>query len=584
MRAAGFHLVHAAALLLLLPVAVLAQDAGAGSSDGVTSASALLKQGSAAMASGRYSEAITAFDEAIAADPSNYLSYYRRATAGLSLGRTANALSDLDHLLAIKPDFAQAHFSKANVLTKEGDLDEAAIAIKAFLKLKASDSRGTELEGKIAAAQKELKAVRAAAKDVARGKNMATKGQDCLRAAEKLLEVSPNHLEVRNTRADCRLALGQLEDAMADWKRISHLSPSTDLLLRLSSLQYYIVAQTPQDREEGLAYLKSCLNSDPDNKRCACAHRRLRGIDKQLKKAEKFADSGSWRPVLSALKGAKVGGPTIMDTVEAAIKEDSTGAADDTEALLPADKFGDVFNRSGLLLGLRKMQCHAHLELNELSKAKAHCEAVLARDTEDVWALVYRAETAMKEERYEEAMRDFKNAHDRADGPAQQNIGSKYQKAQRLHKQANSKDYYKVLGVSRDADAATIKKAYRSLAKKNHPDKGGTAEKMAAINEAFDVLNDDDKRRSFDQGVDPNDPMAQQGGPGGGGNPFVFQQGGGNPFASFFQGGGDPFGGAGGNPFGGGGGRGGGGGGGQQFFQFQHSGGQGRRAHGWPGS
>ena len=57
---------------------------------------------------------------------------------------------------------------------------------------------------------------------------------------------------------------------------------------------------------------------------------------------------------------------------------------------------------------------------------------------------------------------------------------------------AAKRDYYDVLGVSRDADASTIKKAYRKLAKKYHPDTNqgnAQAEQMfKEVNEAYDVL------------------------------------------------------------------------------------------------
>lgn len=261
-----------------------------------------------------------------------------------------------------------------------------------------------------------------------------------------------------------------------------------------------------------------------------------------MKKAEKFAEGNNWRPVISALKGAKVGGNTVIADAEAAIKADMEAGEDGTEAVIPPS-IKDAVERSGLLLYLRQLHCRAHTELNELAKAKPFCEAVLARDAEYPWALVNRADQAMKEEKYEEAMRDYQTALEKSGGQ-EESIQRKLQKAQRLHKQANSKDYYKILGVSRDADAATIKKAYRKLAKQHHPDKGGTAEKMASLNEAFDVLNDDEKRAQFDQGVDPNDPMAQAqaqgGGFPGGGHPFMFHQGGGgggggHPFSHFFQ-------------------------------------------------
>lgn len=65
------------------------------------------------------------------------------------------------------------------------------------------------------------------------------------------------------------------------------------------------------------------------------------------------------------------------------------------------------------------------------------------------------------------------------------------------------RDYYDVLGVSRNADEAQIKKAYRKLAKKYHPDtNAGNAEaeqKFKEVTEAYDVLGDKEKRKLYDQ-------------------------------------------------------------------------------------
>ncbi|HAT03834.1 MAG TPA: molecular chaperone DnaJ [Candidatus Magasanikbacteria bacterium] len=100
-----------------------------------------------------------------------------------------------------------------------------------------------------------------------------------------------------------------------------------------------------------------------------------------------------------------------------------------------------------------------------------------------------------------------------------------------------SKDYYKILGVDKNASQDEIKKAFRKLAHKYHPDKqGGDEAKFKEVNEAFQVLGNENKRKQYDQfGAD----FAQQGGFGGGMNWDDFmraargQQGG---FGGGFQG------------------------------------------------
>ena len=107
---------------------------------------------------------------------------------------------------------------------------------------------------------------------------------------------------------------------------------------------------------------------------------------------------------------------------------------------------------------------------------------------------------------------------------------------------AAGRDFYKVLGIDRGADDRTLKKAYRSLALKHHPDKGGSEEKFAEISQAYDVLSDKDKRRVYDQygeeGVKQHEAGGQPGAGGGGGFPGGFPGGG---FPGGFGGGGQQF-------------------------------------------
>jgi molecular chaperone DnaJ len=115
-------------------------------------------------------------------------------------------------------------------------------------------------------------------------------------------------------------------------------------------------------------------------------------------------------------------------------------------------------------------------------------------------------------------------------------------------------NYYDTLGVKKDASTDDIKKAFRRLARKHHPDAGGSEEKFKEINEAYEVLSDKEKRAQYDQygqyfagGVPPGYGAGGPGGAGPGGVHYQTVNMGdmgdlGDLFGSVFSGGG--FGGA----------------------------------------
>ncbi len=125
------------------------------------------------------------------------------------------------------------------------------------------------------------------------------------------------------------------------------------------------------------------------------------------------------------------------------------------------------------------------------------------------------------------------------------------QKGKGGDKMETKRDYYEVLGVPRDADDSAIKKAYRKLAKKYHPDTNqgdkSAEKKFKEVTDAYTVLSDKEKRKLYDQfghgAFDGTGGYQSQGGPQGNYQEFHFEGGDmgdifGDIFGNMFHGGG----------------------------------------------
>ncbi|KAG8732814.1 hypothetical protein FRC10_000600 [Ceratobasidium sp. 414] len=482
----------------------------------------LTGRGDAHLAAGQYTDAARAYSDALELAPESYLLLYKRATAYFSQNRNSQALADFNKVLELTGDeFDKALFMKARLFAREGKWTEAAQFARQFSEKHKGDTAAVDLlfavtEGQVASRNAEKA-----------GKN---KHWDiCVEEATRALLTASHASSLRELRANCALAQGDLEQAAADLTRLTHLmAPHSHTFVRISNLTYFLLAPTPQ----ALGTVKQCLHFDPDSKPCRNAHRTYRRLDKDQSKLERLVDAQDWHALAKLIVGSgKTGG--LAEAFDAALEE-GTKYLHLPTSVIPKKQ------------SLRRQRiywaaCKAYTALELPAKADIWCTEVLTMDSEDVDALEGKAAGLMIKEEWEEAVRTLEKAFELS-GRRSRGVAERLEKARRLLKQSRNKDYYKVLGVSRDADERTIKKAYRKATLKAHPDKGGSEAKMAAVNEAYEVLSDPQLRARFDNGDDPNDPTAGQGqGFPGGGFPggFQFQQGGGMPFQNmFFQRGG----------------------------------------------
>jgi DnaJ homolog subfamily C member 7 len=152
---------------------------------------------------------------------------------------------------------------------------------------------------------------------------------------------------------------------------------------------------------------------------------------------------------------------------------------------------------------------------------------------------------------YEEARYDYQRVKEAE--PDNKEVLKLLEEAKKEEKKAKKRDYYQILGVTKEATPEEIRKSYKKLALKWHPDRNNTSEeqkKMAEktfrdINDAYSVLSDAQKKQQYDMGIDPLNPEEANGMDGSG---MHFGGGGADDiFKMFFGGGGGGFGGSGSN-------------------------------------
>ena len=471
-----------------------------------TPISALLTSAQTHLSRGETNDALVYYDAAIARDPNNYLTLFKRATTYLSLGRTSQATDDFNRVLTIKPGFEGAHAQLGRIRARGGDWDGAK---KQYI-LARKDEELAALE--------EAKGAALLAEAAAKSGNW----EECANQAGEAILVASRSLPLREMRARCNFESGHAVRGIADLQHILQMRPGdTSPHVKISAVQFYGLG----DVEEGMKAIRKCLHSDPDSKVCKKLLRQEKNVDKALQKIVKALDKN--QPTTAVRQLVPTGEDEglikeVKDQVKA-LREDGTIPPSVSDALVSR---------------LVSMACQAYYESNS-KKAKEYCAESLSLDENSFYGLLHQGKTQLDAEDYDASINTLKKAQEAAPSESKRGVADQLlREAEIALKRSKTKDYYKVIGVPHDADERQIKAAYRKLSKQHHPDKaakqGLTKEdaekKMASINEAYEVLSDPELRARFDRGDDPNSHEQQgfnQGHPFGGGQPFMFQQGGG---------------------------------------------------------
>lgn len=280
------------------------------------------------------------------------------------------------------------------------------------------------------------------------------------------------------------------------------------------------------ENEKAIQHFRQALSCDPDFKNAVKYLRMVQKLDKMKEEGNGHFKAGRYQQA--------------VDVYTAALEVD------------PLNK-----STNSKILNNRAM-CYS--KQKQWQQAIQDCDKAIQLDPSYTKARKTRAKALGEGGDWEEAVRAYKSIQEQ--NPEEPGIAKEVRNAELELKKSKRKDYYKILGIEKDATEQEIKRAYRKLAVIHHPDKNpGDADaenRFKDIQEAHETLIDPQKRERYDSGVDLMEPgegfgggfPGGMGGFGGGGgvqidpemlfNMMGGGRGGGGGFSQFGGGGGFP--------------------------------------------
>ncbi|KAJ3079224.1 hypothetical protein HK102_003942, partial [Quaeritorhiza haematococci] len=489
----------------------------------------------------KYEEAAELYGEAIDLQPENSTYYANRAAARTMLRKYDDAAKDCRKAIELDPDFVKAYLRISKCYLHLGNTSEALSQLKVAKSVATSKAK---LRDNLAVIEREIMSVTKIDNALTKTRELMA-SKDHKKALSELegafLMVDPAlkrssvfstgnkpsrlmdadlkniALKWRLMRVECLVECGELHTASRLASDVLMSDNTNSEALTIRARIQYLLDTVPLTTVYSL--LQNALAYDPDNKRARQLHKKIKALETLRQEGNDAFKKGSYKEAEEAytkcleqhgddeVSAGKAKLLSNRATVRSKLGkhelavQDCGAAMDLLEKVSfpPSSSSGDVDDEGQRHISASDMQ--------NSSNSALFLKIALRR-----------ADCYMKLEKYEDAVRDY----NLADGikPNDAEINRALQSAQKLLKESKRKDYYKILGVSRDASDSEIKKAYRKLALVYHPDKQASlpeeeravAEtKFKEIGEAYGVLSDPRKKEMFDMGVDVDGSMASDG-------------------------------------------------------------------------
>jgi len=235
--------------------------------------------------------------------------------------------------------------------------------------------------------------------------------------------------------------------------------------------------------DKARSVLSILLNRTKDNEKLNHLWRILKEIESQKEKANEVFKAGKYQ-----------------EAIELYTK------------LLELDPKNNSFNST-----IYSNRALCYQKLNQMMEALRDVNKSISLNERYWKAYVRRGNIYMLLKMYDEARYDYQRVKEAE--PSNKDVLKLLEEAKKEEQKAKKRDYYQILGIGKEASQDEVRKAYKKLALKWHPDRNNTSEeqkKMAEknfrdINDAYSVLSDTQKKQQYDSGVDPLNPEEAQG-------------------------------------------------------------------------
>jgi DnaJ family protein C protein 7 len=412
-----------------------------------------------------YAAALKLYSDAISLCPNVPAYYGNRAACYMMTGDNSAALIDARKSIQLDERFEKGYIRLCKCLIILGDIVGAEQTIKKWLAIEPK-STSLKTEAQNCKILREIE-------EKANANYEKNEYRTTVYHMDSALKIATNCQRYKLRKAECLALLGRTDEAYDIAVTTMKLDATSSDAIYVRGLCLYYT----DNLEKGLSHFERVLVLDPDHPKAKQMRTKAKILKEKKEKGNELFKSGQYREAHTVY----------------------------TEAL-KIDEFNKDINSK-----LFYNRALVNAKLGNIRDAITDCTEALKSNPNYLKAILRRAKCYYDLENFEECVKDYEAAFQLEKTHATKNL---LRDAKLALKKSKRKDYYKILGIQKNATDDEIKKAYRKRALIHHPDRHASSsndekkeqeKKFKEVGEAYKILSDPNKKARYDNGQDLDD-------------------------------------------------------------------------------